>query len=123
MARAFPIDPGERDRLVTIQQRNDVDAVDDAGAPLETWTPLAQAYAAKLDMRGQERLAASQMAAQYDTRWLIGYRADMDPELVDVPKLRRVVYKGRAHDITEALMIGRRDGIELMTITSSQVPQ
>lgn len=123
MARAFPIDPGERDRRVTIQQRPSADAVDGSGTPTEVgeWTELSKAYAAKFDVRGEERMQAQQLAAKYDTRWQIGYRADMDPEQVDVPKLRRLQYQGRTYDIVDAQMIGRRDGIELMTIAASAV--
>jgi len=117
MARAFSsagMDPGERNRLVTIQQVTD--GQDTEGAPTESWATLTQAWAAKMDLTGRERLAAEQMTASYDTRWQIGYRADMDPELVDVAKVRRLIYQGRNYDIVAASMVGLREGIELYTL-------
>jgi hypothetical protein len=50
------------------------------------------------------------------------YRADMDPDLVDVPKARRLVFGGRVHDIAAAQHLGRREGIELSTKATTQVP-
>lgn len=113
MARVWSIDPGERDRLVTIQQA----ATADAGFPTETWTALVDAWMGKQQISGRERFAAAQVSAPFDTRWEMAYRADMDPELVDVPKARRLVYQGRVHDIVSADLIGRRDGVELLTLS------
>lgn len=119
MPRTDPIDPGERDRLVTVQQRG-VDDADDVGEPVETWTTLVSAYMKRIDASGRERFQASQVSAPYDTRWEMSYRADMDPDLVDVPKLRRLSYKGRYYDIVHAALINRQDGIELSTLASGR---
>jgi hypothetical protein len=40
----------------------------------------------------------------------------MDPDLLDVPKRRRLVYKGRTYDIVAAGQIGRNEGVELLTL-------
>jgi head-tail adaptor len=114
VARPGPRDPGERDRYVTIQQVTR--GKDTAGMPKETWTPLVNAWMSKQDVGGRERFADHQTSSPYDTRWEMGYRTDMDPELLKVPKLRRLVYQGREHDIVAASMIGRREGIELLTL-------
>lgn len=120
MPRELPIDPGERDRAVTIQRR-DADEADAVGEPVETWTTLvAAAYMKRIDANGRERFQASQVSAPYDTRWEMSYRADMDPDLVDVPKLRRLKYKGRYYDIVHAALINRQDGIELSTLASGR---
>ena len=111
-----PMEPGERDWTITIQQRPLADEADDSGAPLEDWTDLVTMPAAKYDISGQEKFAAQQLSASYDTRWEINYRADMDPELIKVAKFRRVLHRGRVHDIVDASMIGRREGIKLMTL-------
>lgn len=119
MPRGFnaPMEPGERDWTITIQQRQaSDDAVDDSGTPEETWTTLVTMPAAKYDVSGQEKFAAQQLSASYDTRWEINYRADMDPELVKVAKYRRILHRSRVHDIVDASMIGRREGIKLMTL-------
>jgi hypothetical protein len=44
----------------------------------------------------------------------------MDPDLVDVPKLRRVLFHGRIHDIVAANQIGMREGVELLTLASGR---
>jgi len=118
MPRTLPIDPGERDRLVVIQQRATTDDVGEAGEPVETWTTLVSAYMRRIDMSGRERFQAAQISASADVRWEMGYRADMDPDLVDVTKTRRLLYKGRIHDIVHAALINRQDGIELSTLSS-----
>jgi hypothetical protein len=90
---------------------------------METWTTLVdQMPATKLDVGGRERMifANSQIAAAFDARWQINYRLDMDPDLVDVAKLRRIVHRGRVHDIVSAAQIGRREGIEILTVASTK---
>lgn len=109
-----PFDPGERDRSVTLREK--ATAAGSSGFPSETPTTLATVWARKDDLKGSERFGDGQLSAPFTTRWEIGYRADMDPELVDVPKTRDLVYQGRHYDITDASLIGRRDGIELMTL-------
>lgn len=112
---------GRRDWFVTIQQRSATDTPDaSSGEPTETWTTLVSNMpAAREDAKGTENFVANQMSAAYDTRWEINYRADMDKSLVDVPKLRRLVYQGRVHDIVDSSEIGRRRGIELWTLAAS----
>lgn len=112
---AVPMDAGERDKRVLIQQATDT--VGSSMFPVETWTTLADpVWMRKLDLRGDERFKASQLSAPAETQWEMGYRADMDPDLLNVPKTRRLVYQGRTYDITEASMIGRKEGIELLTL-------
>lgn len=111
---------GKRDRYVTIQQRSTTDAVDIAGAPTETWTTLTNAWAQKVEVEGRhprERFESNQLTAPRDTVWRLGYRSDIDPELVNVEKLRRVVYQSRVYDIVQARMMGRREGVELLTLS------
>lgn len=114
-------DPGTRDRVVTLQQ---LTASKDATthAPKETWTTLAAPiWMAKSDARGQERFIAHQVSAAVETVWEMGYRVDMDPELVDVAKERRIVYQGRTYGVIGGRQIGRRDGIELFTLAAGVV--
>lgn len=119
--RAEPLSAGRRDWFVTIQQRSATDTPDaSSGEPTEAWTTLVSNMpAAREDAKGTEKFVANQMSAAYDTRWEINYRADMDPSLVDVPKLRRIVYQNREHNIVAASEIGRRRGIELWTLAAS----
>lgn len=116
----MPLEPGNRDRAVTLQQGTEGGGT--SGFPRESWTLLATpVWMSKRDVRGDERWKTAQIAAKFDSVWQMGYRADMDPELVDVPKLRRLVYQGRAYQIVSATMIGVREGVELTTIASSKV--
>jgi head-tail adaptor len=119
--RRGAFEPGLRDRVVTIESRSATDAVDaTSGEPTETWTTLvANMPAAKTDVSGWERFRMDQQSARADQRWEMNYRADMDPELVDVPKLRRLVVSGRTLEIVAASEIGRREGIELLTLAAS----
>ena len=111
---AVPMEPGERDRLVTVQALTD--GTGTSGFPTETPATLAQVWMRKLDAGGRERFAAQQLSSPYDTQWEMGYRADMDPELVDVTKSFQLLYQGQVFDIVHASQIGRRDGIELLTL-------
>ena len=116
MPRLSPIDPGEKDRAILIQQRT-VAHSGTSRFPVETWSTLAaRVYAAKYDNGGREEMRSGEMSSRGDVRWEIGYRSDMDPELVTVTADRRLVYQSRTYDIVAANMIGRRDGIELWTV-------
>lgn len=107
---------GKADRRVTIQQRAAADAVDASGAPVESWSRLVEMFAEKIVIGGRERYTANQLTAPYDTRWRLNYRADLDRDLVDVPRLRRLIYQSRVYDIVDAQVIGRNEGIELLTL-------
>lgn len=120
MARGA-LEPGHRDRWITIEQRPPVDETDPSGGPVEAWTPLVSMFASKADVEGRERWQAQQMASAVDTEWAINYRADMDPELLDIPTLRRIRYQGRTHDVIHAVHLGRKDGIALLTLASTKV--
>lgn len=108
------MEAGARDRYVTIQQVTD--GVDASDFPEESWSTLCQMWASKEDIGGRERFSANQTTAPFDTRWQVNYRADIDPELVSVSKVRRVLYQGRVHDIVRGSQIGRREGVELLTL-------
>jgi head-tail adaptor len=116
------IDTGQRDKLVTIQQLTEGRGT--SGFPTDTWTTLAAGvFMAREDVGGdvasrRERFVANQEMAVSDTRWTMLFRADMDPELLDIPKVRRLLYRGRTYNITAARPIGQRDSIELLTQAS-----
>lgn len=110
---AVPMEPGERDVSVAIEQLTE--STGTSRFPVEAWTPLATVWMRRLGLKAQERFVANQLSAAAETQWEMGYVAAMDPDLVDVPKTRRLVYQGRTHDIVAAEVIGRREGIELLT--------
>jgi head-tail adaptor len=120
MARAL-LDAGRRDRVITIEQL--AESAGSSGYPVEGWSTLAAGMpASKEDANPRERKIAEHMSARFDTTWQIGYRLDMDPDLVDVPKTRRIVYAGRVFDIVAARQIGRRAAVELDTIAATVQP-
>lgn len=109
---------GERDKFVTIEQLTESAP---NGFPVETWSTLVLVWMGRRDELASERFAASQETASFGSIWHMPYIADMDPDTVDVPKRRRLSYRGRKFDIVTASMIGNRDGIELLTLTGSTV--
>lgn len=115
---AVPVEPGLLDKAVTIEQRPADDTVDASGVPIDgPWTTLqSPVWMNRQDVKMSERFTAQQESAAVDTRWEMHYRGDMDPELVDVPKLRRLVYQGRVYNIRGASVIGARQGVELETL-------
>jgi head-tail adaptor len=119
--RRAPIEPGRCRWRVTIESRPADDTTDTSGAPIDgPWTTLLDDVPmARTDVQGRERFIADQESALADTRWEMGYRADMDPDLVDVVKLRRLVVRGRVYDIEAASVMSVGGsvlaGIELMT--------
>lgn len=117
-------DAGARDRAVRIEQMAESrDAT--TKAVVETWTTLSSVvWMAKRDRADQsatERVTANQTSASFDTRWEMNYRADMDPDIVDVAKSRRLVYKGRTYGIVFGRHIGTKAGIELFTLAAGKV--
>lgn len=116
-----PVGSGHRDRWITVQALTETQ--DASHYPVESWATLTQVWAAKTDLRGLERFvfSADQQSAPYDTRWEIPYRPDMDPELVEIPKKRRLVVRGRVHEIVAAEEVGRKRGVLLMTLSGGLV--
>lgn len=112
---------GCRTRFVTIQQLTET-APD--GFPIETWTALGSKTWMELTaMSGAERFGANQLSAKVDAHWIMPYQPNMDPELVDVPKKRRLLVFGRVHDIVSAQPHGEswHESIELWTLATSKV--
>ena len=110
---------GARDHLVTVQQRTTVAA---PGYPVETWTRLGSYYMHRVDssFNAGERFTGAQTIGTQMTTWDMPYVATMDPELVDVPATRRLVYQGRTYDIQSAARV-ERHAIELVTLVGSAV--
>ena len=67
-------------------------------------------------MSAREVWKTDQLSAAADTKWTMPYRADLDPDLVDVAKTRRLVYKERVYGITGAKLIERKAGVVMETL-------
>lgn len=111
---------GRRDAAVTIQEATQ--GVSTSGMPVDDWADLLPVeQMSRLDVRADERYTAHQDSAFIETVWQMPYRSDMDPDLVDVPTMRRLVYSGRAYNIRSATRIGRY-AIELQTLAGARLP-
>lgn len=109
---------GQRDKYVLIQQATD----GTTKFPTQVWTDLGHEYMSRKDLRADESFSDNQLSAFGDSQWHLGYRSDMDPDLVDVAKKRRLVYSGRTFDILSASLMDRKQGIELITLAQMRAP-
>ena len=89
------------------------------GYPVETFTPLGAplwGFRSVMPQAARGELeAADQLVANAIAEWRIPYRPDCDPDLVDVPKTRRLTVAGRTLDILEAEVLPRRREIRIVT--------
>ena len=106
---------GRRDRLVQLVPI--VDGEDTSGFPTESdGTPEIEVWASKEDMGGRERIAMAQESAPFDSRFILPFSDAYNPNRIDVPKVFALDCEGRRYDIVAAAEIGRREGVELITL-------
>ncbi|MEA3541068.1 MAG: phage head closure protein [Pseudomonadota bacterium] len=100
---------GALDRRVTIQRAT---LEDDGYGSVEVWADWLTVSAQIVQQGGREFLAAAQVQAVvrvlFRLRWIEG-----------VSVLDRVVYDNRLHNIQEVRELGRREGLELMTVAAA----
>ena len=100
---------GDMDRRVTIQERHIV--YDSYGAPQETWADLATVWAEVRQEGGREFFSTpgvqSERKVIFRMRWMDG-----------ITVLHQVLYAGREHNIHQVRELGRRNGLELHTVTT-----
>lgn len=112
---------GRRNTTVTIQRL--VEPESGSGYPVDNWVNMRpNVQMSRLDARGDEHFASSQTSAFIETVFQMPYQDDMDPDLLDVPKTRRLVVSGRVFDIRVAVAMPNRKGIELLTLAGSRLP-
>src|SRR5690606_13780010 len=97
---------GQRDKRVLIEQATE--GADASGFPVSEWTPLRYAQMGRIDVRADEHHTASQESAFVETHWYTVYAADMDPDVIDVTKTRRLNYSGRIYDIRAGVVVGHK---------------
>lgn len=101
---------GALDRRVTIERATVIQ--DPYGEEIETWAPLATVSAQVVQQSGREFLAAEAMQAEvrvlFRLRWIEG-----------IQETDRVSYGDRMHNIQEVKELGRREGLELMTVAAA----
>jgi hypothetical protein len=106
---------GERDIQITIERV--VQGTGDSGFPVERPGAALQAWAKREYVTLTERNLSGQMTASSVIRWEIPYMADMDPDLVPVPKERWIVYQNRRYDIQAAEVMPRNRGKAIVLTT------
>jgi hypothetical protein len=108
---------GRRDRLVQLVAVTQ--STGGSGFPVETDQPADESievWASIEPLGGRERIQMNQVSAPFDTRWVLPYGTAWDPDIVDVPKTFALMHKGRRYDIVAAAIIGREEGVELLTL-------
>jgi SPP1 family predicted phage head-tail adaptor len=100
------IDPGHLTERVTLQSRS---VVKDAyGQDTITWTDVATVWARVRALSAREFFSAAQVQQEQTLKVMIRQRADVQPTW-------RLLWQGRAHDITGVIPIGR-EWAELMCL-------
>jgi SPP1 family predicted phage head-tail adaptor len=101
---------GPLDRRVTIQRKTVV--YDEYNEAIEAWAELATLSAQVVQQSGREFLSNDQTQAErrvlFRLRWFKG-----------VTVLDRVTYGGRVHNIQDVKELGRREGLELLTLAAA----
>jgi SPP1 family predicted phage head-tail adaptor len=98
---------GDLDQRVTLQVRSV--ATDAMGQDSITWLDVATVWAQCQAVRGREFFAAAQVQQEQTIKVRIRYRAD-------VSTMHRILWEGRAHDITGVVPVGRKNMLELMCL-------
>lgn len=95
---------------------------DSSGFPIDTWVELVANYPArKRVLSTAETWRAGRESAATLCIYEIRYRADMDPDVLDLPASRRIVDRGKTYDVVGAEANGRHDAV-VLTCQTGDVP-
>lgn len=97
---------GLLDQRVTLQSRSVT--IDAAGQDVITWIDVVTVWAQVQALRGREFFAAAQTQQEQTVKVRIRFR--------EVLQTWRLVWRGRNHDITGVIPVGRNDMVEIMCI-------
>lgn len=106
---------GSLDRRVTIQRATTMK--DALGTAIPAWSDLATVWAQRVPQRAIETWKAGGTAATREVMWRIRWST----QVADVGATDRLVYKGTVMEISGTEEIGRREGIEIITVDSGEV--
>lgn len=95
---------GRLDRVLEIHSPSL--AQDAVGQMVETFALLATVWAAKMDIRPRERLAAQQVLATETTTFRIRHRSDVTAQC-------RLVCEGQTYKVEGLAEVGRREGLDI----------
>lgn len=111
----MPLDSRKLDRRITIQRATKVK--DGLGTEIPAWSNLAKVWAQRVPQRAIETWKAGGTAATREVMWRIRW----SEKVGDVSATDRLVYKGAVMEISGTEEIGRREGIEIITVDSGEV--
>ena len=121
---------GRLDRLITIQRKTAT--YSGSGAPIEAWAAIgpARRAASMTPVRGDERFSGPQLVGQEQIEFRIRNSADV----ANLTPQDRIVYPAlsedspedepdtrQIHDILAVHEIGRREGLQIITMRRSDV--
>jgi SPP1 family predicted phage head-tail adaptor len=98
---------GERDRLITLQQKTYT--LDGFGGEVITWTTIGQRWASSMPVKDGERFGNQEAIATITHR----FRISWDQAAAQVDPTYRVLFDNRLYDVVAVKEIGRREGIEI----------
>lgn len=110
---------GQRDKLITIERLKS-EPTSGSNFPVETFGQPMQFWASREFVSLSEGMNVGQLSTAVIQRWQIPYSSEMDPDLVNVPKERRIVYQSRIYDIQSAEMLDSSEGMEIILTTLGQ---
>lgn len=93
----MPTASGKRDRQIRIETADTTQDVQ-SGEPSLSWRLLVQVWANVRQPTGSEVFRSEQRVAKVDTIFNVRFRQDVSPT-----EMFRIVYEGRAYDITAVL--------------------
>lgn len=98
--------PGMLDRYITVQTFTT--AQDATGAPIPTWTTLANVFANKRDIGVGERLASQRELSTLMTVWTIRHLSGLTAK-------NRIQYDSETYEVIGIRERGRQEYLELTT--------
>lgn len=99
---------GKLDRRITLLRASRAQD-QGTGEEIETWSTLAEVWAAKKDVSDGERMRAAEVSAEISTRFIIRWSSAWS----DLNAKDRIQYDGRFYDIFSVKEIDRRQGLEI----------
>lgn len=104
---------GSMDRTITIQRVST--SIDASGTPAEIWSDLVTLRAQQVQASTEEFMraagASDETVVVFRTWWRDG-----------VTNADRIIYGGVIHNIKETKEIGRRNGLEIRTLSYGKTP-
>lgn len=115
------ISAGTLTKRIVLQRA--ITARNDLGEAVETWTDVATVSAAKMNLPGEERLRAAEVAGAQPLRFQIRWA----PEWADVDVTWRVFYRDRQYNIQDVSEMDdvagdRPEGFEIRAVARAETP-